>query len=58
MDVTNLKHIASESELNKRGRVLARIGEVNVFAYLGFRSTRNGKSTPMGKKYWSVYLGS
>jgi mannose-6-phosphate isomerase-like protein (cupin superfamily) len=30
MDVTNLKNIASESELNKRGRVLATIGEVNV----------------------------
>ena len=30
MDVTNLKNIAGESELNKRGRVLARIGEVNV----------------------------
>ena len=30
MNVTNLENIASESELNKRGRVLARIGEVNV----------------------------
>jgi mannose-6-phosphate isomerase-like protein (cupin superfamily) len=30
MDVTNLKNLACESELNKRGRVLARIGEVNV----------------------------
>ena len=30
MDVTNLKNIASESELNKRGRVLASIGKVNV----------------------------
>lgn len=30
MDVTNLKNLASESELNTRGRVLARIGEVNI----------------------------
>ena len=30
MDVTSLKNLAGESELNKRGRVLATIGEVNV----------------------------
>jgi len=30
MDVTTLKNVASESELNKRGRVLASIGKVNV----------------------------
>ncbi|MEX5220020.1 MAG: cupin domain-containing protein [Nitrospiraceae bacterium] len=30
MDVTNLETIASEAELNRRGRVLASIGEVNV----------------------------
>ncbi|BCA56941.1 hypothetical protein W02_40810 [Nitrospira sp. KM1] len=30
MDVANLKNIAGVSELNKRGRVLARIGEVDV----------------------------
>ena len=30
MDVAHLKKIASESELNKKGRVIARIGEANV----------------------------
>ncbi|SLM48731.1 putative Cupin 2 domain-containing protein [Nitrospira japonica] len=30
MDVTTLKNIAGQSELNKRGKVLARIGEANV----------------------------
>ena len=30
MDVAHLQNIASEAELNKRGRVLARIGEANI----------------------------
>ena len=30
MDVANLKTIASESDLNRRGRVLATIGQVSV----------------------------